>query len=91
MTPEPEDDGNAARAFEALRAEMAALRRGVELVYRRGQQAGTAPDYSLTLGTMVQTLQAIMGRLEAVEQAPAHQAAELRRELSRSGRTHGAG
>ena len=41
----PEDDGDAVRAFEALREEVAALRRGVELVYRQGQQAAPgAPD-----------------------------------------------
>jgi hypothetical protein len=46
ITPEPEDDGDAVRAFEALRAEVAALRQGVELVYRQGEQAGSgAPDY----------------------------------------------
>ena len=47
MTQEPEDDGDAVRAFEALREEVAALRRGVDLVYRQGEQAGSgAPDYS---------------------------------------------
>ncbi len=75
---EPGDDGDAARAFEALREEVAALRRGIELVYRQGQQAGPvdqaavgAPDYSPTLGKMEQALQVIAGRLEAVERQPA--------------------
>jgi hypothetical protein len=69
---EPEDDGDAVRAFEALREEVAALRRGVELVYRQGQQtAPGAPDYSPTLGQMEQALQAIAVRLEVVEQQPA--------------------
>jgi hypothetical protein len=68
----PEDDGDAVRAFEALREEVAALRRGVELVYRQGQQiAPGAPDYSPTLGQMEKTLQIIAGRLEAVERQPA--------------------
>jgi len=72
VSQEPEDDGDAARAFEALREEVAALRRGVELVYRQGQQSGTiAPDYSPTLGIMEKALQAIAGRLEAVERQPA--------------------
>ena len=72
MTPEPEDDGDAVRAFEALRAEVAALRRGVELVCRQGQQAGSgAPDYSPTLGQMEKALRTIAGRLEAVERQPA--------------------
>jgi len=72
MTPEPEDDGDAVRAFEALREEVVALRRAVELVYRQGQQtAQGAPDYSPTLGQMEKALQAIAGRLEAVERQPA--------------------
>jgi hypothetical protein len=61
MDHEADDDDDAARAFEALREEVAALRRGVELVYRQGQQA--VPDYSPTLGQMEQALQAIAGRL----------------------------
>jgi hypothetical protein len=69
---EQEDDGDAARAFEALREEVAALRRGVELVYRQGQQTGTAaPDYSPTLGTMEKALRTIAVRMEAVERQPA--------------------
>jgi hypothetical protein len=87
-----EEDGDAARAFEALRAEVAALRRGVELVARQGQQSGpAAPDYSPTLGKMEKALQAIAGRLAAVERAPAlavtpaEQAGELRREMLRIG------
>ena len=56
MDHEPEDDDDAARAFEALREEVAVLRRGVELVYRQGQQSAAAapgaPDYSPTLGKM---------------------------------------
>jgi hypothetical protein len=69
---EPEDDGDAVRAFEALREEVAALRHGVELVYRQGQQtAPGAPDYSPTLGQMEKALQAIAGRLEALERQPA--------------------
>jgi hypothetical protein len=77
--PEDEAEGHqedgAERAFEALRTEVAALRRGVELVYRQAQQpapAGqAAPDYSLTLGRMEKALQAIATRLEGVERQPA--------------------
>ena len=73
VSQEPEEeDGDAARAFEALRAEVAALRRGVELIARQGQQgAPDAPDYSPTLGKMEKALQAIAGRLDAVERQPA--------------------
>src|SRR5487761_2248216 len=45
------DAGAAERAFEALRAEVAALRQAVA-----GQ---TAPDYALTLGEIVKELQAV--------------------------------
>jgi Family of unknown function (DUF6118) len=75
MNHEPADDDDATRAFEALREEVAALRRGVELVCRQGQQSAAAapdaPDYSPTLGKMEQALRAIAGRLEAVERQPA--------------------
>jgi len=69
-------EGDAAAAFEALRAEVAALRRGVELIYRGQQDAagttGLAPvDYSPTLGGMAKTLQAVEGRLQAIEGKPA--------------------
>ena len=51
---------------------MAALRHGVERVYRQGEQAGSgAPDYSPTLGQMEKALRTIAGRLEAVERQPA--------------------
>jgi len=56
------DTGSAERAFAALRAEVAALRQAVE-----GQ---TAPDYALTLGTIVKELQAVGARLDAIEAAP---------------------
>ena len=67
-----DDDADAVRAFEALREEVAALRRGVELVYRQGQQAvPDMPDYSPTLGAMAKTLTAVGGRLDAMEAHPA--------------------
>ena len=76
-----EDESGAEQAFEALREEVGALRRGIEMLYRQVQQAGqqagqqpaavSAPDYSLTLGKMEKALQAIAGRLEAVERQPA--------------------
>ena len=58
-----DDTGGAERAFEALRAEVAALRQAVE-----GQ---TAPDYALTLGAIVKELQAVGARLTAIEGHPA--------------------
>ena len=60
------DAGAAERAFEALRAEVAALRQAVA-----GQ---TAPDYALTLGAIAQELQAVGARLAAIETLPQLQA-----------------
>jgi hypothetical protein len=59
------DTGGAERAFEALQAEVAALRQAVE-----GQ---AAPDYALTLGAIVK-LQAVGARLSAIEASPQLQA-----------------
>ena len=71
----PEDEDDAARAFEALRGEVAALRHGIELVYRQGQQAPAAaldaPDYSPTLGAIAQELRAVGKRLDGMEAHPA--------------------
>lgn len=93
--PEAQEPDGAEQAFEALRAEVAALRRGVELVYRQRQEAAgpavTGPDYSPTLGAIAKELKGVAGRLDAMERAPAlastpaDQAAELRRELHHIG------
>ena len=73
--PGPEDgEADAAQAFEALRAEVAALRRGMELLYRQmrdGQGVAAPVDYSPTLGGMAKTLQMLEGRLRAIEGKPA--------------------
>ena len=57
------DSSAAERAFEALRAEVAALRQAVA-----GQ---TAPDYALTLGAIAKELQAVGARLATIEAHPA--------------------
>jgi hypothetical protein len=68
-----EDDAgaqdDAARAFEALRAEVASLRRGIELVTQQGREAKSV-DYSLTLGEMAQALEGLQARLAAIEGKP---------------------
>jgi len=75
------DTGSAERAFEALRAEVAALRQAVE-----GQ---AAPDYALTLGAIVKELQAVGARLDSIEAAPPMQvtpamiARQIREEAAR--------
>jgi hypothetical protein len=68
LSHQTDDDGDAARAFEALRAEVAALRRGVDVVTRQGS---AAPDYSPTLGAIAKELKAVTARLDALERAPA--------------------
>jgi hypothetical protein len=65
-----EDEDDAARAFENLREEVTKLRQGIDLVYKQGQDAKSV-DYSLTLGSMAKSLQAVQGRLEAIESKPA--------------------
>ena len=64
------DTGGAERAFEALRVEVAGLRRGIELVCRQGEEAKTV-DYTLTLGAIAKELQAIGARLDTIETHPA--------------------
>jgi hypothetical protein len=71
-----EEEDDAARAFEALRGEVAALRHGIELVYRQVQAPAAAldaPDYSPTLGAIAQELRAVGKRLDGMEAHPALQ------------------
>lgn len=68
MEDVPERDGGAgdpAEAFEALRAEVAALRQVIEAV------GPPAPDYSPDLGRIVQGLNHVGATLEAIEAHPA--------------------
>ena len=64
MTDE-EEQGGAAEAFEAMRGELALLRRAVEglAAERSGQDA---PDYSETLGRMQQGMDGATGRLDYI-------------------------
>ncbi|MGI4811172.1 MAG: DUF6118 family protein [Janthinobacterium lividum] len=88
------DDGGAEQAFEALRAEVVAMRQQLELVHRQGEQtrdasAALTPDYTLTLGKMEKTLGVIAARLTTVEQQPALQmsGAQLRSEMGAATQT----
>ena len=69
MEDGPEHDGDGAgdpaEAFEALRAEVAALRQVIEAV------GPPAPDYSPDLGRIVQGLGHVGATLEAIEAHPA--------------------
>ena len=66
---EASGEEDAVRAFEALKAEIARLRQGIEFVYRQGEEGQV--DYSPTLGEMAKTLQVMQSRLAAIEGKPA--------------------
>jgi hypothetical protein len=68
MEEEQDHDGvgDAAQAFEALRAEVAALRQAVEAAAER-----QAPDYSPDLGRITQAVSGVIDGLEAIEAHPA--------------------
>jgi len=81
MADDIEEDGidDATRAFEGLRAEITILRRTVEAiepVLRENQ----ARDYSLTLGALAKSLDAIASRIEVIE---THTGATVSAELAR--------
>ncbi len=58
--------GDPAQAFEALRAEVAALRQAIETAAERH-----APDYSPDLGRITQAVNGVIDGLEAIEAHPA--------------------
>ena len=63
---EESDAGSAEQAFEALRAEVAAMRQGVEFLGKN--QPG---DTTVTLGEIVKALQVVGEHLQKIEQHPA--------------------
>ena len=66
-TPDQEDGaGDPAQAFEALRAEVAALRQAIEAAAEQ-----QAPDYSPDLGRIAKALNHVSATLEAIEAHPA--------------------
>jgi len=68
-----EDDGqpgDAARAFEDLRAEVSVLRRAIEALPEEWE-ANQPPDYTESLGQITQGLSKVAGRLQLIEQHPA--------------------
>ncbi len=58
--------GDPAQAFEALRAEVAALRQAIEAAAER-----QAPDYSPDLGRITQAVNGVIDGLEAIQAHPA--------------------
>ena len=79
MTIDDEELDGATRAFEALQAEIAGLRRSVEgLEPALREERG--PDYSPTLGALAASLEAVATRLELIER---HTGAMLPVEVAR--------
>ena len=83
MQDHEESLGDAARAFEDLRAEVSVLRRAIEALPEEWE-ANQPPDYTESLGEITQGLSNVVGRLQVIEQHPAlratpsqHQAAIL--------------
>ena len=70
MRNDDESSGDAARAFEDLRAEVSVLRRSVELLPEEWE-ANQPPDYTESLGQITQGLSKVVSRLQAIEQHPA--------------------
>ena len=77
----PDDAGDPAAAFEALRrtvekqggqigAEMTIIRRGVEAAFDQFEKFRQPTDYGPDLGRVVQQLALVAERLETVEQSP---------------------
>ena len=70
MRNDDESSGDAARAFEDLRAEVSVLRRSVELLPEEWE-ANRGPDYTESLGQITQGLAKVVARLQVIEQHPA--------------------
>lgn len=85
MEEEQEHDGagDPAQAFEALQAEVAALRQAIEAVAER-----QAPDYSPDLGRITQAMNGVIDGLEAIEAHPAVRMApdQFSQAMTRTGR-----
>ncbi|OYV47889.1 MAG: hypothetical protein B7Z77_11525 [Acidocella sp. 20-58-15] len=65
--------GDAARAFEDLRAEVSVMRRAVEALPSAMADSlpPAAPDYRSDVGKVAQVLAAVVGRLDVIEKHPA--------------------
>jgi hypothetical protein len=69
MQSDSDGRGAAEQAFEDLRAEVSVLRRAVEALPAEWN-ANQSPDYTESLGQIVQGLTQIAGRLQVIEQHP---------------------
>lgn len=70
MQENEEQTGDAARAFEDLRAEVSVLRRAVEALPEEWE-ANQPPDYTESLGEITQGLAEVVGRLDRIDEHPA--------------------
>ena len=70
MQDHEETTGDAARAFEDLRAEVSVLRRAIEALPEEWE-ANQPPDYTESLGEITQGLATVVDRLNVIEQHPA--------------------
>lgn len=66
-----DDEDEAARAFDDLRAEQSLLRRAIERLTAERTEHPEAPDYSETLGVISQNLSATARRVDALANSPA--------------------
>lgn len=70
MSDTDSESGNAARAFEDLRAEVSVLRRSIESL-PAAWKANQPPDYTPSLGAISKRLQEVTAHLQAIEGHPA--------------------
>jgi hypothetical protein len=70
MQNEDEQPGDAAQAFEALRAEVSVLRRALEALSEQWE-ANQPPDYTESLGEITHGLLTVVDRLTVIERHPA--------------------
>ena len=70
MSDTDDGTGNAARAFEDLRAEVSVLRRSIESL-PAAWKANQPPDYTPSLGAISKRLQEVAAHLQAIEGHPA--------------------
>lgn len=81
------DDGGAAQAFDALRAEVSAMHRAVERLTADRAGDGQAPDYSETLGVIAANVTATARAVDALAKSPALSLppAEIGRQITAAG------
>jgi len=84
---EEADDGGAAQAFDALRAEVSSMHRAVERLTSDRAGNSQAPDYSETLGVIAANVTATARAVDALAKSPALSLppAEIGRQITAAG------